>query len=180
MKGKARRGRRHRSNPGPVRSSAPKLGASYQAAKLGVALVGPPAYQIAIGKSPAEQTARNIFSEGDHAYPKGVAVSLLDQWGSKKLGHAAALSRKSLTALAPEALEIVDAAQRTNLDPAGSVREANMAFTGYNMGDRTFSADRVRRYAIAKYGLGIARKVLNKTRIAEPVKAALSMMGVTL
>jgi hypothetical protein len=35
-------------------------------------------------------------------------------------------------------------------------------------------------YALTKYGLGIARKIVNRTRIAEPVKNGLSLLGASL
>ena len=161
------------------RSSAPRLGSQYQALKLGVAIATPPAYSLA-KESPESAITRVTGRDGNYAYAKGVAVSLLDQWGSKKLGHAAALSRYSVTALAPEILEGVDGARAANLDPVGSIANVNAAFTGYDIRDNSFFADRVKRYGVVKYGLGIARKAVNKTRLAEPVKAALSMMGVTL
>lgn len=162
------------------KSSAPKLGSQYQAVKLGVAIAGGPAHALVIEKSPENAITRVTGRDGNFAYAKGVAVALLDQWGSKKLGHAAALSRKSVTALAPEVLELVDGAQNANLDPVGSVSNANAAFNGYNLVDNSFAASRVRRYGIMKYGLGFGRKIVNKTRIAEPVKKFLGMLGGSL
>ena len=158
------------------RSSAPKLGASYQAAKLAVQVGGPIAYQALTDRSQAGFVSRLKSSD----YHKGVAVSLLDQWGSKKLGHAAALSRKSVTAWAPEVLAGVQAGQEANLDPIGTADLFVGNTSGYRFQDNIFHVDRVKGYAITKYGLGLARKVVNKTRIAEPVKNALSLLGVTL
>ena len=161
------------------RSSAPKLGALYQAVKMGVALAAPPAYSL-VRETREQAITRVTGRDGNYAYAKGIAVSLLDQWGSKKLGHAAALSRYSVTALAPEVLEGVDGAYAANLDPVGSIANVNAAFNGYDIRDNSFFLSRVRRYGLTKYGLGLARKVVNKTRIAEPVKQFLSMMGGTL
>lgn len=162
------------------RATGPKLGAQYQAAKLGVAVAAPPAWSLAIEKSTDSAITRVTGRDGNFAYAKGLGVSLADQWGSKKLGHAAALSRKSVTAWAPEILEIGDGAQRANLDPAQSVANANAAFNGYDIRDNSFLFQRVRRYGIVKYGLGVGRKIANKTRIAEPLKRALGMLGGSL
>ena len=90
------------------RSSAPKLGATYQAVKLGVQLASP------VTESAIEHGAnlvpdlkfRATSPIARAAYAKGAGVALLDAWASRKIGHAAALSRKSVTAWAPEALAV--------------------------------------------------------------------------
>ena len=162
------------------RSASPKLGAQYQAAKLGVAVAGGPAHSLLLEKSSEKAITRVSGRDGNYAWHKGVAVSLLDQYGSKKLGHAAALSRGSITAMAPEIIEGIDGAQAADLDPVGSLSNVNAAFTGYSIQDNTFDAGRVSRYGLTKYGLGIGRKVVNKTRAAEPIKKFLSMLGLSL
>ena len=158
------------------RSSAPKLGVTYQAAKLGLQVGGPFAYQAYTDPSQAGFE----FRLRSRNYQKGVAVSLIDQWGSKKLGHAQALSRKSITALAPEVLAGLDAAHRGDLDPVNSGAAFIQNTSGYDPIPDSFSTDSVKSYLVQKYGLGVARKVVNKTRLAEPFKRALSMMGVSL
>jgi len=157
--------------------SAPGIGTIYQGAKLGVQLVGGPAHSILVEKSTENAITRVTGRDGNFAYAQGTAVALLDQWGSKKIGHAAALSRKSLTALIPEALVISDAVQGGGRNPIDMVSLANDQFSGYSIRDNSFDLNRVRKYGIAKYGLGIARKAINKTRIAEPVKRFLSLFG---
>ena len=160
------------------KSSAPKLGAQYQAAKLAVQIGGPPVYAAIQGKD-AKFALERVKSPN---YWKGAAVALADQWGSKKIGHAAALSRLSVTALLPEA----DATAGSFLERGsegfeGIYDEYQAKTTGYKPQTDSFAFfDTTKRYFLEKYGLGIGRKIVNKTRIAEPVKKALSMMGVTL
>lgn len=165
------------------RSSAPRLGQTYQAVKLGASVAFGPGYAAIKERSAENVITRITGRDGNFAYAKGVAVSLADQWGSKKIGHAAALSRRSITAWAPE----VEVGLRAsgNLawakdDPIGVVMNVNTDFTGYDTRAHTFDVGRPIRYGAIKYGLGIGRKVVNKTRIAQPLKKALGMMGVTL
>ena len=161
------------------RSSAPKLGAQYQAAKLGVQLAGPPVIHAFTNPKHEIAAIKNLVKSP--GYLKSVAVALADQWGSKKLGHAAALSRHSVTALIPEVLAVGDSATRADIDPQHSVQNFVSATDGLDTDTSTFSFnERIKTYGFTKYGLGIGRKVLNKTRLAEPLKKALSMLGVTL
>lgn len=157
-------------------SASPKLGAQYQAAKLGLQVIGPPVYTAVTDKK--AERALDVLKHGP--YQKSVLVALADAWGSKKLGHAGAISRNSLTAIAPEVLAGVEAAHEANLDPVGTAAGALARMDGYDVRSNTFEVGRVKTYAITKYSLGIGRKIVNKTRIAEPVKQFLSMLGVTL
>ena len=158
------------------RSSAPKLGATYQAAKLGLQVGGPVAYQALTDRSQAGFEFRLRSSN----YHKGVAVSLLDAWGSKKLGHAAAISRKSITAIAPEFLAGADAAERANLDPIGSGANFIENTSGYNPAPDSFNVSQAKGYFIQKYGLGIGRKVARALvpGVYDMVNSALGKMGV--
>lgn len=139
--------------------------------------IGWPVAVTAIG-DPRVEGFKWRFSQG--ALWKGNAVSLLDAWGSKKLGHAAAISRHSLTAIAPEALVGFASAHDANLDPSGTVNLFVARTNGYDAHANSFATHNAKDYLVAKYGLGIGRKIVNQTRLADPIKKALGMMGVSL
>ena len=165
------------------RSSAPKLGAQYQAAKLVVQIAGPPARILVHPAVQDKDKQAEVITEfKNRNYLKGVAVALIDQVGSKKLGHAQALSRVAVTALGPEVYATAGSALDKDLDPDDTYSEFQQRTTGYTPQNRQFSLkdSGAKSYFLSKYGLGIARKVVNRTRIAEPVKKALSLMGVSL
>lgn len=158
------------------KSSEPKLGAQYQAAKLALQVGSGPVYAGAVQKTGSAVVDRLKSS----AYHKGVALGLLDQWGSKKLGHAGAISRRSVTAIAPEVIAGAEAATAANFDPLHAANRFNLNTDGYDFINDQFVFDQAKGYFVQKYGLGIVRKVANKTRIAEPIKRFLGMMGVSL
>ncbi len=159
------------------KSSAPKLGAQYQALKLGVQLVGPPADHAISNPDNIVAAERNLLRS--RAYWEGAGVALLDQWGSKKIDHAAAISRNSVTALVPEFLVGLRAVE-TGGDTKGSISEYIARTDGFDSRTTTFDANRVKEYGIAKYGLALGRKFANKTRFAEPIKRVLGMLGGSL
>lgn len=157
---------------------APGLGATYQAAKLGVQVGFPPAQHA--WSNPADRIGAVVNLAKNRNYQKGVAVSLLDQWGSKKLGHAAALSRKSVTALAPEIWAAAASIDETNADPVPAMERWVARTTGFGSFGSSDQYGLLRPYVVAKYGLGIGRKLVNKTRLAEPIKQFLGMLGAAL
>ena len=155
----------------------PGLGATYQGAKL-VAQLAAPAYPVVVNREPATRALDVVKTR---QFQKGAIVALVDQWGSKKLGHAAALSRKSVTAWAPEFDAVALSAIDTALEPENAYRDFEIKTTGFNPQTAGFAiTDQTKRQYLLKYGLGLGRKLVNKTRLMEPVKKALSMMGVTL
>ena len=164
--------------------SAPKLGATYTNAKM-VVQVASPLTDIGLlaAEQPGSVSAQNLVpglkARATSGTAAGIASAALQRWGDKKIGQANALSRHSLTAFAGEAIPVLQA-----FDARGSARHAHDAYvrasTGLTPSTATFSLRDSKGYLFTKYGLGIVRKLVNKTRIAEPVKKALSMMGVTL
>lgn len=159
--------------------SAPKLGAIYVNARAGAQVVGPLAYRE--WRFPAGGVGQqSLATIRAGAYPRGVAVSLIDRWGERKIGHAAALSRGSVTALAPEALAWGQAANDQNLDPEGTVVSAGAYMNGYETRSGIFNINLAKPYLTSKYGLAFFRRVANRTRLAEPIKAGLAMVGGTL
>lgn len=159
------------------KAGPPKLGAQYQAVKLGVQLAGPPVDHAISNPQNIAAAERNLL--GSRAYWEGAGVALVDQWGSKKIGHAAAISRNSVTALAPEFLVGLRAVEAGG-DTKGSISEYIARTDGFDSRSTTFDANRVKEYGVVKYGLGLGRKFVNGTRIAEPVKRFLGMLGATL
>ena len=161
-------------------NAKPKLGATYQATKMLVQIGGPPAYGAIQGGGTLEERVK--FQVLRPGYHKSVAVALVDAWGSKKLGHAQALSRKSITAWAPEVFATGGSAIDADFDPANTYNEFQSTTTGYQPSTQTFSTKfpKTRTYFLAKYAGGIGRRIVNQTRIAEPVKKALGMLGVAL
>jgi len=158
-------------------SSAPKLGAQYQAAKLGVQIAGPPALRAITDK----KLGGAEFMVRQRNYQKGVLVSLLDHWGSKKIHHAAALSRKSVTAIAPEAYATAGSAFDSDFDPQTSYALAQARTSGFNPQSLAFQvkgAD-AQTYFFLKYGGWAARKILTATRLNTPINKFLGMLGVT-
>lgn len=159
------------------RSSAPKLGAQYQAVKLGVQIAGPPALAAFAAKD--EKAALERVKSRN--YQKGVFVSALDFWGSRKIRHAAALSRHSATALAPEIYATLGSAYDQDFDPANSYAEAQQRTSGYNPAADAFQLKdtAAQTYFLGKYGGWGLRKVLSATRLNEPINKFLSILGLT-
>ena len=157
-------------------NAKPKLGATYQAAKLGLQIGGPPALSAWEQRTGAAVIDR--FKSRD--YQKGVAVALLDAWGSKKIGHAAALSRKSVTAIAPEFLAGADAANRGNLGPIDTGTFFLENTDGYSPTSDSFAVSRIRPYVAVKYGLAIGRKAARALvpGVYDMVNSALGKLGV--
>jgi hypothetical protein len=116
---------------------------------------------------------------------QGYASSLLQRWGDKKIGQAAALSRGSVTAILSEAIPVY----QTMVDKKGQPLSAKFdglitRTSGMNPGATadnfyTFDITQPTPYILTKYGLGILRKVSNHTRLLDPVKAGLSELGAT-
>ena len=166
------------------RSATPKLGATYQAAKLAVQIASPATDAIVTREPMTADTARAKLNT---AYGQGMVIGIVDAAASKYIGHAGALSRKSITALAPEVYAVGSAAAYTASGEAGpnKIEEFNNQYvvrtTGYSpaFNDFGFRPENTIYFGL-KYGGGIARKALNKTGFMDPVKKALSMMGMTL
>ncbi len=156
-----------------------KWGAQYLNAKLAVEVGAPPVYAGITGKTLAN--VEGYFKAHGLEYLQGDIVAAVDRWGSKRIGQAAALSRNSVTAMIGEGLPLIQSYATTK--GGGLLTLANDAVArqdGFSMADGSFDVSRTKHYAFVKYGLGIGRKIANKTRIIEPVKKGLAMVGLTL
>lgn len=178
----------HRSGRSKSRGSAhrstPAIGSAYQDGKLGAQLLVPvvdSAAQAGQGGVSAFRTQleNHFVNPGNrNNYLMGQAVGVVDYIGSKKVGHAAALSRGSVTAWAPEIYAGIK-----GFSSGGSVlqrAEQGLATTnGYLASDGSFDVGRVWPYALIKYGGAVARKAAVKTKLIKPISKALGMFGVT-
>jgi len=180
---KSHRSRRSSRGHSSTRST-PAIGSAYQDGKLGAQLLVPvvdSAAQAGHGGVSAFRTQleNHFVNPGNrNNYLMGTAVSVADYIGSKKVGHAAALSRGSVTAWAPEIYAGIK-----GFSSGGSVlqrAEQGLATTnGYLASDGSFDAARVVPYAAVKYGGAVLRKVLVKAKLSKPISKALGMVGAT-
>lgn len=169
------------------KSSAPKLGAQYQAAKLGVQVLSLPANKLenqGFTRLAAESTwdiARGVYGP---AYLQGAGVAVADTvLSSKMLHHANALSRRSVTAVAPEIYAAAMGARNSMATKkiTGFSDDFTRVTTGYAPQSTTFNAADAFPYFGLKYGGWIVRKAANAVpAVGDKVKRFLSMAGVTL
>jgi hypothetical protein len=164
-----------------------KWGAEYLNAKMVVQIAGPITdTALTAVASPGAIAPSNLVQSLkvralNANYGLGVASSLVQRWGDKKIGQAAALSRGSVTAILSEAVPVLQTLTRARGTGLKGWNGAYVAATsGYNPSAISFAGADVSPYALTKYGLGIARKIVNRTRIAEPVKNGLSLLGASL
>ena len=107
------------------------------------------------------------------------ASAIGQRWADKKIGQAAALSRGSITAWASELIPVAETIAAGDRSARGAFAKFNLVTTGYNPNASGFNFREAVPYVGAKYGLGIARKLVNRTKIARPLKKGLSMVGLT-
>jgi len=172
--------KKHRGNPG--RSASPKLGATYQAAKLAnyAASAGVnAAIQQGFTQGAADQTFARMK---ETAFIKGAAVSGLDFMVSRKIHHANALSRKSLTAWAPEVFAIADTAIAAREGSPGWPGHYARVKTGFAPGvlQGFQPIDKTMLYFGGKVLGGVIRKLSTAGPLrsaSAPVKKILGSMG---
>ena len=187
-----------KKNPAPATAASPaapakppRMGAIYQTAKVtGQAAVPLTDYALIPGPKTADGLILHARDHADFDLAKGYAVAAADAALSKSrlVGHAGALSRKSVTALAPEAYLALQGVEdaRAKLSPQVIHNNASIATMGYApfeaKGTRfKWTNDRFRTYHKLKWGLAAVRAAANRTkiggRIAGPIKKVLSMLG---
>lgn len=165
------------------RSSAPKLGAAYQATKFGLQVASPvidSGFQAA-GGGGFDLQLRNHLGDPTNRnnYLKGVSVALLDAWGSKKAHIANAISRNSVSAIAVEALTGWEAGSEADLDPQNSLGNFSAKTDGYHPQDGQFSFDTAKPYLIRKYVAAAARYALTRLPfVGRPIHKFTAMLGV--
>lgn len=180
------------SGGGSSGSKAPKIGRTYQGTRLTVLALAA-AFEEGLetvgGKDPRQ--ALNDLRAKAFTGPHGKHLlvlaleSALDK--SRLTGQAAAISRGSVTAAAPEilvALEVALEARDRRLNVRDTQRLYTGRVTGYDPGNNTFDAKRMTRYRAVKHGGQLARFLANRTRLGQritrPLKEAGRMLGVTI
>jgi len=177
------------------------IGRAYQAANQGLCLGGP---AITLGldygfnrmnarSDPVGTLQKRIISPEMAA---NVAITAADTYLDKKVGQAAALSRKSVTAWLPEAVKGWSASsyerQHGGVDKGTPTRLAYRwmwadrgIVPGEGNGDISFNTNGgVYPYRTAKHGGQAVRLFANRTKIGRtisaPIKKMLSMVGLSL
>ena len=168
-----------------------RMGAIYQTAKVTAEAAVPLTdYALIPGPKTAMGLQAHLRARANFELAKGYGVAAADAALSKSrfVGHAGALSRKSVTALAPEAFAVVASAEdvRAKAIPRTIHERAVVTQMGYNpsSGATEFQNPRFRTYHKVKWiGAGV-RAFANRTRIGGrvfgPIKKALSMLGGTI
>lgn len=207
--GGGRKGGTRKASSKPAASSSPSkgmgLGASYQAGRFGVQVGAPLANAGITHFTMSKKETLGEFGErlGDmtlnSAYGGGLAVVALDAIVDKKFGHAAALSRGSVTAWAPELLtgfvmwDKFRELRKTGARVASAARIAGghgvAMQTGYfpdnpNWAPSGEISDNLIQYRMVKHGLQVARHVANRTRIGKaitrPLRPVTRALGVAI
>ena len=177
-----RKGKSHRSARSSGGSGSYGFGQAYLDGKL-TAQVAAPAIDLAthlqgVGAQQAYEDLK--FHVLSKEYAEGAASAIVQRWADKKVGQAAALSRGSVTAWAAELVPVATTwSEKRGQGLRAIFSGYNARTTGYNPGEQRFDLNQVTPYAAAKYGLGVARKIANRTRLLAPVKKGLAMIGAT-
>ena len=166
------------SNPGTTAATKnnnnrkPRGGATYQAVKVtGQAAMPLTDYVLGAGPKSADGLIAHVRERATFELGKGYAVAGVDFAASKHrlVRHANALSRLSVTALAPEAylaLKTFEDAQ-AKVTPQNMHAELAVATTGYNPRGKGWSwanHPRFQMYQKLKWGGALVRAIANRTR----------------
>ena len=175
---KGHRSRRSSRGKSTSSSKGPGIGAAYTAGKATTQVLAP-VIDLAThvgGQTPQGALADLKFHAVSKEYALGLASTVAQAFGDRKIQHAQALSRGSITAWAAEAYPIAKAVE--NRSSARAAFSAyNGAANGYSPVEQSFKVPVV--YGGLKYGLGVARKAANRTTLLRPIKKGLSMVGLT-
>ena len=158
------------------------IGSAYTTAKTTTQVLAPGVDLVTHlkGQTASGAVADLRYHAVSQEYAFGLGSAIVQTWADKKIGQAAALSRGSITAWAAEAIPIIDVVNtaRSSRDPRVLFSRYNLTANGYSPVDQSFHAPLV--YGGVKYSLGVARKLVSKTRILNPVKKGLNMVGLTV
>ena len=199
---KKRRGTsRRRGNPGNPGNSrrggvgkaiTGKLGTAYQSAKFSVQLASPVTTEIAV-RGFSREALNGIRARIDDqahrsAYLRGMAVGTLDAYASRRFKVAGALSRGSVTAIAPEVYAGLQAAASSS--GLSDIQQLNRTYTfvtsGYDPLTPGFplADSRIATYHFMKWG-GVALRMARSRsaflgKVLNPVSKALNAVGLSI
>ena len=171
------------SNPGTTAATTnnknhrPRGGATYQAVKVtGQAAMPLTDYALSPGAKSVDGLTAHLKARANINLAKGYAVAAADFGISKSrfVRHANALSRLSVTALAPEAYLALKAYEDAMAKQPARIVHSNaaLATTGYNPSGGQFfgrTSDRFKTYHKTKWiGAGL-RLIANRTRIGRAI-----------
>ena len=185
-----------KGNPTPAATETkpkrpPRVGAIYQTTKvMGQAAMPLTDYALTPGPKTADGLIAHARSKANAELAKGYVVAAVDAAASKHrlVGHAGALSRKSATAIAPEAFLVLTGVGdvRDGRTPREIHQNAAITTTGYHpvSGVWRSTPARFRIYHKLKWiGAGV-RMAANRTKlgrsISEPIRKGLRMLGGTI
>ena len=176
-------------------SKHPSLAKSYQAARMGAAVLGPITTGVAIaswkgGPVPDHiMTYVNMIRSDPVPYGASLLVMAGDTLLDKRLRQTAAMARRSITAIGPELVPMLAAwgeYTKHKGEPAGLLAARannawNSAVSGYDPGSNTWDLSRMKNYRIAKHGGQLVRLARAKIPIVKSITdmLPLKLLGLT-
>lgn len=171
----------------------PRLGASWRAGTTAAVVLAPVTDEVinSVQSKNFKSLAVNLKNKTlSIANGMNLGIATVDAGLDAKLGHAAALSRGSITAWAPELIRLGAAASNAGLSIGGSgkvdARAFNAGFskatTGFDSRTGTWNVVDAIPYQASKHGLQIVRRIAARpagARVLDPVKKGLKVAGLT-